>query len=82
MAFVAYFTDAHFIFPALSPMAFLVFSQPMSPTAALRNIVLGHLVGGLCGWGAYARSGSRQKGPSSPRAWTCPASWPWASLWA
>ena len=26
MAFVAYLTDAHFIFPALGPMAFLVFS--------------------------------------------------------
>lgn len=62
MAFVAYLTDAHFIFPALGPMAFLVFSQPMNPTAAPRNIVLGHLVAGLCGWGSLHAFGLAAEG--------------------
>jgi CBS-domain-containing membrane protein len=57
MAFAAYLTDAPFIFPALGPTIFLTFSQPMSPTASPRNIVLGHLVGCLCGWGSLAMFG-------------------------
>ncbi|MDP9458115.1 MAG: HPP family protein [Actinomycetota bacterium] len=57
MAFAAYLTDAPFIFPALGPTIFLIFSRPMSPSASPRNIVLGHLFGCLCGWGSLAISG-------------------------
>ena len=45
---------APLIFPALGPTAFLIFSQPMSPTSSPRNIVLGHFVGWFCGWGSLA----------------------------
>ena len=57
MAFAAYLTDAPFIFPALGPTIFLIFSRPMSPSASPRNIVLGHLFGCLCGWGSLATTG-------------------------
>ncbi len=54
VAFAAYLTYAPFIFPALGPTIFLIFSRPMDPAASPRNIVLGHLVGCLCGWGSLA----------------------------
>ena len=57
VAFAAYLTDVPLIFPALGPTVFLVFSRPLSPTASPRNIVLGHLVGCLCGWGSLAALG-------------------------
>ena len=57
MAFAAYLTDAPFVFPALGPTTLLIFSRPMSPSASPRNIVLGHLVGCLCGWGSLAALG-------------------------
>lgn len=57
IAFATHLTDAPLIFPALGPTIFLAFSHPMSPRSSPRNIVLGHLVGCLCGWGSLAAFG-------------------------
>ncbi len=54
ISFAAYLTDAPFVFPALGPTILMVFSHPMSPVSSPRNIILGHLVGWSCGWGALA----------------------------
>ncbi len=54
ITFVTYLTDAPFVFPALGPTILMVFSHPMSSASAPRNIILGHLVGWLCGWGSLA----------------------------
>ena len=57
VALAAHLTSAPLIFPALGPTIFFVFSHPMSPKSAPRNIILGHLVGCLCGWGSLAALG-------------------------
>lgn len=57
VAFAAQLSGAPLIFPALGPTIFFAFSHPMSPRASPRNIVLGHLVGCLCGWGSLATLG-------------------------
>jgi CBS domain-containing membrane protein len=57
ITFVTYLTDAPFVFPALGPTILMVFSHPMSPGSSPRNIILGHLVGWLCGWGSLAMFG-------------------------
>lgn len=57
ITFAAYLTDAPFVFPALGPTILLVFSHPMSAVSSPRNIILGHLVGWLCGWGSLAMFG-------------------------
>ncbi len=54
ITFVTYLTDAPFVFPALGPTILMVFSHPMSPGSSPRNIILGHLVGWVCGWGSLA----------------------------
>jgi CBS domain-containing membrane protein len=53
----AWLTDLPLVFPSLGPTAFILFSAPMSPAAAPRSAVLGHLVGLLSGfliWQAMA----------------------------
>ena len=57
VAFAAYLTSTPLIFPVLGPTIFLVFSHPLSPASSPRNIVLGNLVGCLCGWGSLAALG-------------------------
>ena len=49
----AWLTDLPLLFPALGPTAFILFSSPMHPTAAPRNVILGHLIGLTCGYGTY-----------------------------
>jgi CBS domain-containing membrane protein len=73
VAFAASLSDAPLIFPALGPTIFFVFSHPMSPRASPRNIVLGHLIGGLCGWvslavfGLLSRESILAAGVGAPR---------------
>jgi len=40
----AWLTETPLLFPALGPTAFILFSAPLSPAAAPRSVVLGHLV--------------------------------------
>lgn len=46
----AWLTGLPLIFPALGPTAFILFSDPLSPSAAPRSIILGHLIGIGCGY--------------------------------
>lgn len=42
MSLLAWLTELPFIFPALGPSTFILFTNPLSPTAAPRSVVLGH----------------------------------------
>ena len=46
----AYFSDLPLVFPALGPTVFILFSAPFSPAGAPRSVVLGHLIGIICGY--------------------------------
>jgi CBS domain-containing membrane protein len=61
VAFAAHLSGAPLIFPALGPTIFLAFSHPMSPKSSPRNILLGHFIGCLCGWGSLAALGLLHK---------------------
>ena len=53
MGVVAYLTSWPFIFPSLGPSTFLCFYSPSSSMAAPRNMVLGHGIGAVVGFGVY-----------------------------
>jgi len=50
MAGLAMATHQPFAFPSLGPTAFLLFYQPLAPTAAPRSCFVGHLIGVLAGY--------------------------------
>jgi CBS-domain-containing membrane protein len=54
----AWLTDLPLMFPALGPSAFILFSAPLSPAAAPRNVVLGHLTSLASGWGIWHLMGA------------------------
>ena len=41
---LAWLTDLPLIFPALGPSTFIMFSTPMTPGAAPRSVIVGHLI--------------------------------------
>jgi CBS-domain-containing membrane protein len=49
IAAAASITDQPLVFPSLGPTAFLIFDRPQVPSAAPRNIVIGHAIGIACG---------------------------------
>ena len=49
----AWLTELPLIFPALGPTAFILFSSPLSATAAPRSVVLGHLTALSVGFVAW-----------------------------
>lgn len=56
MGVAAYLTSWPFIFPSLGPSTFLCFYGPSSSMAAPRNMILGHGIGALVGFGIYQLS--------------------------
>ena len=56
MGFGAYLTSWPFIFPSLGPSTFLCFYSPSSSMAAPRNMILGHGMGAVVGFGIYRLS--------------------------
>lgn len=44
IGFIAWLTDLPLMFPALGPSTFILFSMPMTPAAAPRNVIVGHWV--------------------------------------
>ncbi len=64
MALVALVSRQPFIFPSLGPTAFLFFYTPLAPAASPRNTLIGHLIGGLVGWGCLVLFGLSHSGPS------------------
>jgi CBS domain-containing membrane protein len=54
LALLALATGSPFVFPSLGPTAYLFFFSPLSESSSPRNTILGHAIGLLCGYGAFA----------------------------
>jgi CBS domain-containing membrane protein len=54
LALLAFATDSPFVFPSLGPTAYLFFFSPLAEASSPRNAVLGHAIGLICGYAAFA----------------------------
>jgi CBS domain-containing membrane protein len=54
LALVALLTGSPFVFPSLGPTAYLFFFSPLAEASSPRNTILGHAIGLLCGYAAFA----------------------------
>ena len=54
LALLALVTGSPFVFPSLGPTAYLLFFSPLAEASSPRNTILGHAIGLLCGYGAFA----------------------------
>ncbi|HYG59734.1 MAG TPA: HPP family protein [Symbiobacteriaceae bacterium] len=52
LATLALITRQPYLFPSLGPTAIILFATPTVAVAAPRNVILGHLIGVLAGYGA------------------------------
>ncbi len=51
---LALLTGSPFVFPSLGPTAYLFFFSPLAEASSPRNTVLGHAIGLICGYAAFA----------------------------
>ncbi len=54
LALLALLTGSPFVFPSLGPTAYLFFFSPLADASSPRNTILGHAIGLICGYGAFA----------------------------
>jgi CBS-domain-containing membrane protein len=54
LALLALLTGSPFVFPSLGPTAYLFFFSPLSEVSSPRNTILGHAIGLICGYSAFA----------------------------
>lgn len=54
LAVLALLTGSPFVFPSLGPTAYLFFFSPLAEASSPRNTILGHAIGLICGYGAFA----------------------------
>jgi CBS-domain-containing membrane protein len=54
LAVLALLTGSPFVFPSLGPTAYLFFFSPMAEASSPRNTILGHAIGLICGYAAFA----------------------------
>src|ERR1700679_1374708 len=54
LGLLALLTGSPFVFPSLGPTAYLFFFSPLSESSSPRNTILGHAIGLLCGYAAFA----------------------------
>ena len=54
LALLALFTSSPFVFPSLGPTAYLFFFSPLAEASSPRNTILGHAIGLICGYAAFA----------------------------
>ena len=54
LALLAFVTGSPFVFPSLGPTAYLFFFSPMAEASSPRNTILGHAIGLICGYAAFA----------------------------
>jgi CBS-domain-containing membrane protein len=54
LALLALVTDSPFVFPSLGPTAYLFFFSPLAEASSPRNTILGHAIGLICGYAAFA----------------------------
>jgi CBS-domain-containing membrane protein len=64
MTLAALVTGQPFIFPPLGATAFLLFHSPTLPTSAPRNVILGHFIGTVAGYGGLLLAGLQDAGPA------------------
>lgn len=80
MSAAAALTGALLVFPSLGPTAYLLFSDPLAPSASPRNTILGHGIGAAAGYGALVVFGLDDAGAAemmtvtAPRVWAAAAS--------
>jgi CBS domain-containing membrane protein len=58
LALLALVTGNPFVFPSLGPTAYLLFFSPLADASSPRNTILGHAIGLLCGYLAFAFTGA------------------------
>jgi CBS domain-containing membrane protein len=58
LALLAVVSGNPFVFPSLGPTAYLLFLSPLTPASSPRNAILGHAIGIVCGYGAFALTGA------------------------
>jgi CBS domain-containing membrane protein len=54
LALLALVTGSPFVFPSLGPTAYLFFFSPLAEASSPRNTILGHAIGLICGYVAFA----------------------------
>jgi len=54
LALLALLTGSPFVFPSLGPTAYLFFFSPLAEASSPRNTILGHAIGLVCGYAAFA----------------------------
>ncbi|MGC2745080.1 MAG: HPP family protein [Candidatus Angelobacter sp.] len=54
LALLALLTGSPFVFPSLGPTAYLFFFSPLAEASSPRNAILGHAIGLICGYAAFA----------------------------
>jgi CBS-domain-containing membrane protein len=54
LALLAFVSGSPFVFPSLGPTAYLFFFSPLAEASSPRNAVLGHAIGLICGYTAFA----------------------------
>jgi CBS domain-containing membrane protein len=54
LASLALVTGSPFVFPSLGPTAYLFFFSPLAEPSSPRNTILGHAIGLICGYAAFA----------------------------
>jgi CBS domain-containing membrane protein len=58
LALLALVSRNPFVFPSLGPTAYLLFFSPLDQASCPRNTILGHAIGLVCGYLAYALIGA------------------------
>lgn len=54
LALLALVTGSPFVFPSLGPTAYLFFFSPLAEASSPRNAIVGHAIGLICGYAAFA----------------------------
>lgn len=54
LALLALLTESPFVFPSLGPTAYLFFFSPLAEASSPRNTILGHAIGLVCDYAAFA----------------------------
>jgi len=54
LGLLAFLTGSPFVFPSLGPTAYLFFFSPFAEVSSPRNTILGHAIGLICGYAAFA----------------------------
>ncbi len=58
LAVLALVSRNPFVFPSLGPTAYLLFFSPLGRTSSPRNTIIGHVIGLVCGYAAFAVTGA------------------------